>query len=48
MVVRVDRHIDIPLISLEEVEIEPGSESRDAHVEFRIGQTVDGEGGRGC
>ena len=42
MVVRIDRHIDVPLVRFKELEIEASQEGGDAHVEFCV---CEAEGG---
>ena len=36
---RVDGHVDVPLIGFEEVEVKAGQEGGDAHVEFCVRET---------
>ena len=44
---RVDGHVDVPLVRLEEFKVEPGEQGGDAHVEFGVGEAVVLERG-GC
>lgn len=36
---RVDSHIDVPLVGFEELKVEAGSDGRDAHVELCVRET---------
>ena len=36
---RIDGHVDVPFVGLEEVEVEAGKEGGDAHVEFCVCET---------
>ncbi len=36
VVVRIDGHVDVPFVGLEEVKVEAGKEGGDAHVEFCV------------
>ena len=42
MVVRIDRHINVPLVRFKELEIEAGQEGGDAHVEFCVCEAKSG------
>ena len=37
--VRVDGHVDVPLVGFEELEVEAGEEGGDTHVEFCVCET---------
>ncbi len=39
VVVRVDGHVDVPLVGLEELEVKAGDEGGDAHVKFCVCET---------
>ncbi len=36
---RIDGHVDVPFVGLEEVKVEAGKEGGDAHVEFCVCET---------
>ena len=43
MVMRVDGHVDVPLVGFEELEVEAGDKGRNTHIEFCVRETVGGE-----
>ena len=39
VVVGVDRHVDVPLVCFEKIEVEAGEQGGDAHIEFCVCET---------